>query len=210
MPEDYLSAHWVKLMSALSVEAEVKNYDFQSVIKKYGQSGRYYHTTSHLAAMFLWYEKFENFIEFPNAFRLAIFFHDIVYSPIRKNNESQSAIVAQKYMEKWRCGEEAVVQVRELILSTAKHQPLKAHPDFGWFLDIDLSVLGSPANDYRQYAEAIRKEYRLYPDSLYFPGRKKILESFLQRPRIYFSVPMYELLEKQARENLADEILRLS
>lgn len=197
-------------MADLTIDLADGNACFQQIIKKYNHSGRYYHTSQHLASMFGWYEKFDQMIEAHAAFQLAIFFHDIVYSPIRKDNESRSAALAQKNMEKWRCGEALVVKVSQLILSTATHHPLAAHPDFDFFLDIDLAVLGSPRDEYFRYASAIRKEYRIFPDRMYFPGRKKVLENFLLRPQIYYSAPMYEILEKQARENLAEEILRLS
>jgi predicted metal-dependent HD superfamily phosphohydrolase len=40
-------------------------------------------------------------------------------------------------------------------------------------LDADLSILGKDLDTYLAYTKMIRKEYSIYPDFLYKPGRKK-------------------------------------
>ena len=46
----------------------------------------------------------------------------------------------------------------------------------------------------------------MYPDMMYKPGRKKLLEHFLAMPHIFKTAFFRERLEVQARENLMREL----
>lgn len=70
------------------------------------------------------------------------------------------------------------------IMATKGHQ-LSADPDTNFFTDADLAILGQDEATYLNYRSAIRKEYRVYPDFLYKPGRRKVLPYFLGLPRIF-------------------------
>jgi hypothetical protein len=59
---------------------------------------------------------------------------------------------------------------------------------------------------YRDYAAKIRQEYAWVPEPQYRDGRRRVLESFLSRPRIYHHLGH---LEASARRNVATEIGRL-
>jgi hypothetical protein len=74
-------------------------------------------------------------------------------------------------------------------------------------LDADLSILGADESEYQAYAENIRREYAWVPESDYRKGRRQVLERFLSRPRIFHFLSK---LEGPARQNLAEEIARLS
>ena len=73
-------------------------------------------------------------------------------------------------------------------------------------IDIDLSILGVDFNTFKKYDENIRKEYSWVPSIIYKRKRKKILQSFLNRNRIYFNNYFYDKYENQAKRNL-NEIL---
>jgi predicted metal-dependent HD superfamily phosphohydrolase len=72
-------------------------------------------------------------------------------------------------------------------------------------LDADLAVLGSHEDRYRRYASDIRKEYAWVPEAEYRAGRKKVLEAFLARPRIYWNDSIHDQREGIARANLIRE-----
>jgi predicted metal-dependent HD superfamily phosphohydrolase len=76
-----------------------------------------------------------------------------------------------------------------------------------FFLDIDMAILASEEDKYDQYATNVRKEYGHYSDPVYRAGRKKVLEQFLERDRIYLS-PIFEgnAMEEKARRNMKREI----
>lgn len=71
-------------------------------------------------------------------------------------------------------------------------------------------ILGTAREGYETYCGQIRREYGLFPDMLYKPGRLKVLRRFLEMPSIYRTSHFQFLLEMQARENLQAEILLLS
>ncbi len=71
-------------------------------------------------------------------------------------------------------------------------------------------LLAAAPDRYRAYAQAIRQEYAAVPDSLYRPGRRRVLESFLARRHIYLTERLRALWEAPARANLSGEIARLT
>ena len=82
--------------------------------------------------------------------------------------------------------------------------------DLAIFLDADLSVLGSSASRYAEYAESIRMEYANVPWSAFQSGRIAVLKRFLDvRPSLYFTDRARELMEASARSNIQGEIQRL-
>ena len=78
-----------------------------------------------------------------------------------------------------------------------------------YFTDADLAILGSDYDKYIHYVKSIRKEYKFYPDFVYNPGRKKVLEHFIQMTRIYKTDFFFSRYEEQARKNMNDEIRQL-
>jgi predicted metal-dependent HD superfamily phosphohydrolase len=60
------------------------------------------------------------------------------------------------------------------------------------------------------YFEQIRKEYRIYPDFLYKPGRAKALEHFLENKFIFQTEEFRKLYEEKARRNIEKEISLLT
>ena len=88
--------------------------------------------------------------------------------------------------------------------------PAPADADLARFLDLDLSILAAEPAVYARYAEAIRAEYASIPDAIYRPGRAKVLQKFLDRPRLFHCGDLQARWDEAARQNLADEIARLT
>src|SRR5690606_21190834 len=100
------------------------------------------------------------------------------------------------------------VQIEKIynqILATKTHKE-SDNLDDNYLLDLDLSILGKNWNEYEAYIKQIRNEYSIYPNFLYNPGRKKVLEHFLTFDRIYKTDYFRILYENQARENISKEI----
>jgi predicted metal-dependent HD superfamily phosphohydrolase len=103
-----------------------------------------------------------------------------------------------------------------LIKATIKHTIPPAHEIpavlssaiVGDFLDLDLAVLASPAEEYEGYSKQIRQEYIHVSAEDYRNGRTKVLHNFIGRQRLFFGENQ-EMNEAQARSNLAAEIKRL-
>lgn len=181
---------------------------WQAISNAYQSRGRFYHTLDHLQAMLDRLLPLENQLEDPEMVCMAVFYHDMVYNVLRKDNEARSARAAVKFLQQTGTAQERIQACREMILATQHHKDIGL-PDCRYLLDADLGVLGSSPESYRQYCRNIRKEYRLFPDRVYKPGRKNVLLHFLEMPRIYKTDIFYDQLETQARENIREELEQL-
>jgi predicted metal-dependent HD superfamily phosphohydrolase len=139
----------------------------------------------------------------------ALFYHDIIYNPLRGDNEEQSAKVARDRLQILHVREDVIRQCETMVMAT-KHHGMATHPSINVFLDADLAILGASPDDYHRYTINVRKEYKLVPNVLYKPGRKKVLQHFLSMPSIFKTPFFQEKLEAPARINIAQEIKDLS
>ena len=87
---------------------------------------------------------------------------------------------------------------------------LGSSPGAQLLVDIDLSILGSRAERFEHYDQDVRKEYAWVPGLRYQEARAQVLQSFLDRPRLYPGEQAVALLEAQARTNLAAALSRLA
>jgi predicted metal-dependent HD superfamily phosphohydrolase len=166
---------------------------------------RHYHTLHHLDHMILQLQEVQTAIEHWDAVVLAVAYHDIIYNPLRSNNEERSGAVAVERLTAAGVDVDTVARTHRHIIASKTHM-LSADQDTNCFIDADLSVLGASREVYKLYADHVRKEYRYYPDLLYKPGRKKVLQHFLDMPRIFKTEQFYHTFEQQARQNLLWEL----
>ena len=149
-------------------------------------------------------EPFRSQVEDWDVLLLALFYHDAVYNVLRSDNEAQSAALATSHLQAIGFPSARLERCQAHILATKGHAAAQ-DPDTALFTDADLSVLGAPWEDYQQYAQNIRREYGLFPDIVYRPGRRKVLEHFLAMPPIYKTPVFQAEREERARENLQRE-----
>lgn len=182
----------------------------ENLFAAYEEKNRAYHNLAHIAALLRHCNDHRDALTDVAAVKFAIWFHDCVYKTSRKDNEIKSANFAEMYLAALGVPESRRQAVTKMILATQKHDGTDATGDGKYFLDFDLSILGTPINIYRAYANAIRYEYRLVPNFFYRPGRREVLVSFFNRPRLYFTDAFFASHETRARENLQAEIQTLS
>ncbi len=134
-----------------------------------------------------------------------LFYHDIIYDATSKSNEEKSAAVAKTRLARLGLHQDKISLISDQIIATKAH--LKSeHTDTNYLLDADLSVLGKDLGTYLDYTQKIRKEYSIYPNILYNPGRKKVLRHFLELESIFKTDYFKEKYEMQARDNISHEI----
>ncbi|MFN8255346.1 MAG: hypothetical protein U0W24_06630 [Bacteroidales bacterium] len=201
---------WAEIFTRSGGNARLMEKYWEELKKAYSARGRYYHNLDHIGRMLESYLKFNNQLKDPVNVAFAIFFHDVVYSAKRKDNEEKSAVYAENILKQLNFNISGINKCKDYILATKTHINIKKDSDLDFFLDFDLEILGSGWDSYSSYIDKIRKEYRIYPDLVYIPGRKKVLTHFLKLERIYKSEIYIELFEKQARENLEKELKMLS
>ncbi len=196
------------LGSRYSSTQNLINSLWQEIEKQYSGSKRHYHNLSHLEYMVEKAEQFKSQIEDYDTLLFAIFYHDIIYKATRKDNELKSAQLAQKRMTELGVPAEKIKKCFQQIVATQHHEPTE-DKDTRYLLDIDMAILGEDAATYNNYTKKVRKEYSIYPDLLYKPGRKKALQNFLKQDRIFQTEAFFKNLEKQARDNIQNEIAKL-
>ncbi len=196
-------------MSFYPSDRFIQNNAFHILTEKYSEESRFYHNLSHIKSLLNLFEAFKDQIKEQDAVRFSIWFHDAVYDIKREDNEEESARLASELLDELNVSVETIGSVRRLILATKSHNGRDLSEDAKLFLDMDLAILGMNEETYERYSKAIREEYSWVSERTYRTGRRKILDSFLNQEKIYFTDAMQKRFEKQARMNIDNEIRAL-
>lgn len=122
---------------------------------KYSESHRYYHTMDHIYDLL---DKAIKYDALSDDLFLAILFHDIVYDPIKHDNEELSAEMFKKYFP-------LNDIVYNAILNTQNH--IGSDPVSVMLNELDLSILYGDFISFMNYEDKIFKEYQ-YVDVKYY------------------------------------------
>ena len=192
-----------ELLSNIGFSANDIQQNWIDLEKAYSKKSRHYHNLTHLKEMIVSFEKYRDQLQNPNEILFSIFYHDFVYSASKKDNELKSAEYALAILsENINLNKQLVF---DAICATQQHQQNEIE-DINWLIDFDLKILAKDWDDYKIYFEQIRKEYRIYPDFLYKPGRAKALKHFLENEFIFQTEEFRNLYEEKARANIEKEI----
>jgi len=205
----FLKHQWNGLISFYTSDISLHNSTFRMLKDKYSEKSRFYHNLIHIKLLLDLYETLKDQIQERDAIRFSIWFHDVVYDTKRNDNEEESARLAFETLGGLNVNAKTIKLVQELILATKDHDGRTFSEDAKLFLDMDLAILGMSREMYEEYSKAIREEYSWVPELTYRKGRKKILESFMDREKIYFTAVMQKRFEEQARRNINEEIQSL-
>lgn len=178
---------------------------WDEILMNYSGKKRHYHNLQHLENLLIQLNEVRVSIENWDAILFALYYHDVVYNTLKSNNEEKSADLAEMRMKQASVSSATIELCKEHILATRSHINSR-YTDTDYFTDADLSVLGQSWNEYSLYYSNVRKEYSIYPDLIYNPGRKKVLLQFLQMNRIFKTGYFYNRFELQARQNIAREL----
>lgn len=194
-------------------------------IKKcYGMDHRYYHTWDHVLHMLNAIDSIDRseWDRFYNEACYAALFHDIIYSPLLKDNEFKSIKIATTKMEQYNIPDNVayIPNVNNFISITTYHGNYDTilYTEEKLFLDCDMAIFGDTYENFKLYCLNIEREYvrPTFTDAqkkLYARKRAEFLLSVYRAKNIYRSEPYRELYEKQAKENIEryfGELLSLS
>jgi predicted metal-dependent HD superfamily phosphohydrolase len=205
-----LKSNWDTLLQPFLVDSNLKQKVFFDLVTAYFGADRFYHTLEHIGQLIETIEQMKSLSFDFSSVQLAAWFHDVIYDPKANDNEEKSVEYAESALNLLKLPKPTIEHVKNLILTTKSHQASPADIDSQILLDADLAILGSDKQDYQTYAQSIRQEYAWMSDVDYRLGRKQVLQSFLQRPRIYLTDFLFAKLEEKARHNLRWEIAALS
>lgn len=172
-----------------------------AILARWSERHRAYHTVQHLAECLRWLDRVRADAVAPGAVELAVWYHDLVYRPLRGGNEEASAEVAIGHLAAAGASPGFRHVVHRLILATAHRAPPEPG-DAALLVDIDLAILGAPPERFAEYERQIRREYRRVPDRAFRAARARVLGGFRDRARIYATPRFASWLEAAARRNL--------
>jgi predicted metal-dependent HD superfamily phosphohydrolase len=196
---------FIELTSKYCNDITVVNECWIEIQTNYSKRKRYYHILTHLENLWKQLEIVKAHIEDWDTILFTLFYHDIIYSTLSKDNEEQSAFLAEKRMIQLSVPSASIEKCKKQIIATKQHLQ-NTDSDTNYFTDADLSILGADWEYYFKYMNDVRKEYSIYPNIIYNPGRKKVLQHFLAMDNIYKTAYFFDAFEEQAKQNMEKEI----
>jgi predicted metal-dependent HD superfamily phosphohydrolase len=194
-----------KLLINYTTNSSLINELWYEVEKNYSGKKRHYHTLKHLENLFTSLTEVKSEIQNWESILFTLFYHDIIYTALKSNNEENSALLAEKRMQQLSVSSDITERCKKQILATKSHAK-STDSDTNYFTDADISVLGQTWEIYSLYYKNVRKEYAIYPDFIYNSGRKKVIQHFLSMDSIFKTDYFYNKFEKVAKENLNKEL----
>lgn len=204
---DRLRAKYLDLLASLGIAHDSAG-SFGVLVSRYSEPHRKYHDLSHIQDCLAKFDSMRDLTENVVAVELAIWFHDIVYDPLSRTNEEDSAETFRAVMAPYALSEVLCRTVCDLILST-RHVSAPETIDAAVLHDVDLSILGSESDAYLNYCRCIREEYSGYADDPYREGRAQFLRKMLGMEWIYCTAHGRDRYEPRARQNLVRELALL-
>ena len=194
--------HWLLSWQTLGVDLDARlERTHAELLSAYAQPHRHYHTLQHLEECLSLFERLRSVSERHAEVELALWFHDAIYDPQAQDNEERSGEWARSVALTAGAGTAVAQRIFKLVMAT-RHAVAADGADAQVLVDVDLAILGAPRCRFDEYDAQIAREYAWVPADAYRSGRANVLRSFLTRPRIFHTQPMFDEREARARENL--------
>jgi predicted metal-dependent HD superfamily phosphohydrolase len=174
----------------------------------WSEKHRHYHTLQHLRECFDHFGGSRAEMQRPAEVAIALWFHDAFYDPERDDNEKRSADWARDAAVEAGVPETTAERLLRMVMATVDHMP-QADTDLQLLVDIDLSILGAETARFDESDVQIRREYAHVPESEWRVARRRVLQGFLDRPRLYGTERFHSALEQRARKNIERSLARL-
>jgi predicted metal-dependent HD superfamily phosphohydrolase len=173
----------------------------QQLLRAYREPHRHYHTLAHIEHCLAMFEQCRSLVATADALEIAIWMHDVIIEPGRRDNE---AVSAQLYLD-LSAGvhtEEMRQLIERLIMATLHDGSSLEDADSIYMVDIDLSSFGLPWEEFLRDSIDLRAENRHLDDADYYLNQTGFQRKLLARPRFFLSKFFFERYEQQARDNL--------
>jgi predicted metal-dependent HD superfamily phosphohydrolase len=205
---EFINNSWRSLAGQFTADADLIETCLREIVDAYSKPKRYYHNLDHIAFMLELSNQYAQSLEYKAAVDFATFYHDIIYKVTAQDNEQQSGILAMDRLGLLRVPDNIRFRACVFIEATKDHELAEesSMDDLRYFLDFDMAILGADWDTYQTYLKSIRKEYKYYPDLLYYPGRRKFLKKTLESKCIFHTEAFRSACEAKARANIQREL----
>ena len=192
---------WQRLCSDSGL-SDPQQRTFKRLMRHWRGWGRHYHSLRHLHACLHEFDAVHGLAQCPAEVELALWFHDAIYRTYRTDNEQRSAAWARQFIQSQDHPSISADRVSDLILAT-RHHANPVSGDAALVVDIDLSILGQPADLYAHFERAVRREYWWVSRRRFNDARRQILLGFLERTALYHFEAFNARYAASAQRNLA-------
>lgn len=172
-----LKETFIQLVGNYTTDDRLVKQLWQEIEDNYSNKKRYYHTLQHLQNLLPLLQQVKGDIKNWDTILFSFYYHDVIYNALKRNNEEKSAEFAKIKMLLIGAPGPMIEKCVQQILATKDHL-INEDMDTNFFTDGDLSILGQEWSVYENYYKQVRKEYSLFPDLIYIPGRKKYCSIF--------------------------------
>jgi predicted metal-dependent HD superfamily phosphohydrolase len=154
--------------------------DYNILLSMWNESHRSYHTQNHLLDLIEQINEQKSKLSQAQYEKLVLcaLFHDIVYDPMRQDNEEKSAEFFINC-----CSEKDdidLLEVKQMILDTKTHEAQTELSQL--FIEFDMKVVNSDYEKLLEWEKGIKDEFEpIYGEENYKFGRLKFLESLLDK-----------------------------
>lgn len=176
----------------------------QELVKRYSEPHRHYHNLEHISMLFA--AASGHGIRLSTPQMLAIFYHDAVYDPTRKDNEEKSNELFLEH-HAGTLIKDYTIRVSNMIFDTKFHRSDDHESQV--ILDLDLCGFGYDYSTFQYTTSLVRKEYSHLSDDVWLANRKLFLESLLNRKYIFNTHWGRDFYEIKARRNIERELLTM-
>ena len=173
----------------------------QRLVDAYNEPQRHYHTLAHIDHCLAIFDQCKSLATNPDALEIAVWFHDVIFEPGKRDNEARSAELYQELSAGVHDNEFRNL-VGRLIMATLHDGNSLDDSDAGYMVDIDLSSFGLPWEDFLRDSQHLREENAQLSDAEYYRKQGDFQSCLLARPRFYVTDLFYQRYEQQARSNL--------
>jgi predicted metal-dependent HD superfamily phosphohydrolase len=200
----------------MPLEGRHKTGAWEALDAGYTESHRAYHTWEHVAGLLEKLSEFSDLSTRSDIIAVSVFWHDVVYRTQNQDgsprpdyeNVRDSGELFRQYTLLNNSDSDAV---HDLIMATANHLQARAEKqyypgfagDLDLFLDLDLSSLASPWEEFVEDLARIRTEFSWAPEVVFCSSQLRILENFAKDDvRLYRRAETSEKWRDAARANL--------
>ncbi|MCB0911928.1 MAG: metal-dependent phosphohydrolase [Propionibacteriaceae bacterium] len=172
------------------------------LLARWREPHRHYHDTSHLAAAL---GALADVGGVARTERLAIWFHDAVFTGAHGDDERASAALAGDRLLEAGLPRHEVAEVSRLVLVTVHHSPAPEDAPGARVSDADLAVLGSARDAYAASVSALRAEAVAMPEPAWREARLARLAELLAAEPLFHTTTGQRRWLTRARANLVAE-----
>lgn len=177
----------------IKINLKKYNIDLDLIKSIYNDGSRQYHNFKHIKSVIKEINKYKSMLS-KSEYRILVItalYHDIVYVPLSPLNELKST----EYIDDLKLKQKEKKIIKDIILFTEyKIKPKSKLQNI--FLMCDMAVFNKSKETLRKYEKAIREEFYMVSDEIYYKNRIKILKTLSYRYHINIKT-ILEIINEQ-------------